>query len=67
MLRSNISFLFLKTRQKKKKISRGAAEYFLLRVLGPGFVFVVAVVVVVAVAAQLHHVKVLAGWEEEQG
>lgn len=61
MLRSNISFLS----KDEAKNSRGAAEYFLLQVLGPGFVIVVAVVV--AVTAQLHPVKVLVGWEEEQG
>lgn len=59
MLRSNISFLS----KDEAKNSRGAAEYFLLQVLGPGFVIVVAVVV--AVTAQLHPVKVLVGWEEQ--
>lgn len=58
-LRSNVSFLS----KDKAKNSRGAAEYFLLQVLGPGFVIVVAVVV--AVTAQLHPVKVLVGWEEQ--
>lgn len=37
--------------------------YFLLRVLGPDSVIVVAVVV--AVPSQLHPVKVLVGWEEQ--
>lgn len=61
MLKSNISFL--SKDEAKKKNSRGAAEYFLLQVLGPGFVIVVAVVV--AVTAQLHPVKVLVGWEDQ--
>ncbi len=61
MLRSNTSFLS----KDEAKNSRGAAEYFLLQVRGPGFVIVVAVVV--AVTAQLHPAKVLVGWEEEMG
>lgn len=59
LLRSNTSFLS----KDEAKNSRGAAEYFLLQVLGPGFVIVVAVVV--TVSAQLHPVKVLVGWEEQ--
>lgn len=57
--RSNISFL---SKDVAKNIKEGAA-YFLLQVLGPGFV--IAVAVVVAVPAQLHPVKVLVGWEEQ--
>lgn len=57
----NISFLS----NDEAKNSRWAAEYFLLQVLGPGFVIVVAAAVVVAVTEQLHPVKVLVGWEEQ--
>lgn len=50
--------------QKKKKNSNGAAEYFLLLVLGPGSVFCCCCS---CVTAWLHPVKVLAGWDKDQG
>lgn len=60
MISSDQNTSFLSNDEAKN--STEAAEYFLLQVLGPGFVIVVAVV---AVTAQLHPVKVLVGWEEQ--